>query len=51
MDKNSVETSQDFFADRLKRSRKWDVGGDGENVFVVDLKVKLLILLLFIKLS
>ncbi len=39
MNKNSVKTSQDFFADRLKRSRERDVGGHGKNVFVVDLEV------------
>ena len=40
VDKNAVKTSQDFFANGLKRSRERDVGGHGENVLVVDLQVK-----------
>jgi hypothetical protein len=42
VNKNSVKTSQDFFANRLKRSRERNVGCHWENVFVVDLKVKTL---------
>jgi hypothetical protein len=40
VNENSVETSQDLFANRLKRSRKRNVGSHRENCFVVDLKQK-----------
>jgi hypothetical protein len=38
--KNSVETSQDFFANRLKCARERDIGCHWENGLVVDLKIK-----------
>ena len=38
MDKDSVETSENLFANWLKSSREWNVRCHRENVLIVDLK-------------